>query len=84
MDDQEHIQSVVFVIGFLMDSHPRQSDTSASDIERAVAVASVLSPSVDVALLRRDVEFVLEMRGTDLFDRRNRGRRDEIIRGALR
>lgn len=84
MDDQQHIQSVVFVIGFLMDSHPRQSDISASDIERAVAVASVLSPSVDVALLRRDVELVLETSGAALFDRRKRGKRDEIIRGAMR
>ena len=78
------IESVVFAVNFLLESHHEPATIGALEIERAVSVAKALEPSVDAALLRRDVELVLETSGAALFKHENRGRRDEIIRGALR
>ena len=86
--DQEYPSTAVFAVRHLMDLHGSRADITDADIDKAVSVAAALFPDIldetRTRWLRRDVRYVLDDRWDTLTDRKNRGRRDEIIRGALR
>ncbi len=86
--DQEYPSIVVFAVRHLMDLHAARADITDADIDKAVGVARALYPEVlddtRARWLRRDTEYVLDDRWDALKDKKNKGRRDEIIRGALR
>jgi len=78
---------VTFAVEHLLATHPSGS-VPETDIQRVVRIARTLNPDlvndhVEHAL-QRDVTRLLRTHGEALRNKRNRGRRDDIIRGALR
>jgi len=86
--EREYPGVVIFAVEHLMDMHKDKATIGQGDIDKVVQVARALNPDIvneqRADWLRRDVTIIVNSYWETLKDRKNRGRRDEIIRGALR
>lgn len=83
-----YVQVVGVAMGILMNLYRSSDEVGEEQLERAAGMARSTNRDViddeKMEWLRRDLRLLVGSFWSTLRDRKNRGRLDEIIRGALR